>query len=299
MYQICSKCAIEKSLTEFYIRSNSGNYRKDCKECMYKTKSELRKKYTKENEEKLKEVNKNEIKKCTICETEKQLSEFSIHKGTRIGFYSWCLTCSRKKDNDRKKIRKKYLDTCIKDCSKCNISKNILKNFNKKLGTRDGYSNICKKCDQDYRKKNSKEIYQKKKLKLNTNIQYKLAERIRGRLRSILGNIKIKKPKTEKLIGCSLDYFIKHLTKSFYDEITIDNYGTIWHLDHIIPCDWFDLNNDDQLKSCTHYTNLQALLINDNLEKSNKLDWIHPKNGYQLTFLRLIHNNFLTLPKLV
>jgi len=49
----------------------------------------------------------------------------------------------------------------------------------------------------------------------------------------------------------------------------------------------------------SHYTNLQALLINDNTGKSNKLDWVHPKNGRQITFLRLIYNKFLTLPKLI
>ena len=84
-----------------------------------------------------------------------------------------------------------------------------------------------------------------------------------------------------------------------YDKITLDNYGTIWHLDHIIPCDWFDLTDINQLKACTHYTNLQTLLINDNSVKSNKLDWIHPKSGYQITFLRLIYNKFITLPKLI
>lgn len=141
-------------------------------------------------------------------------------------------------------------------------------------------------------------MYQKKKYKININIQYKLAERIRGRLRILLGNIKIKKPKTEKLIDCKLDNFIKHLDKSFYENMSFDNYGILWHLDHIIPCDWFDLNNINQLKACTHYTNLQALLINDNIVKSNKLDWIHPKSGYKITFLRLIYNKFITLPSL-
>lgn len=179
------------------------------------------------------------------------------------------------------------------------MSKNILQNYSKKIGTQDGYSNICKECNKQYRKSISKELYQKKKHKLNTNIQFKLAEHIRGRLRIILGDIKVRKPKTENLIDCTLDNFVKHLNKSFYKDITFDNYGTIWHLDHIIPCDWFDLSDINQLKACTHYTNLQALLINDNLVKSNKLDWIHPKNGYKMTFLRLIYNKFITLPKLI
>jgi hypothetical protein len=299
MSQKCSKCEIDKPLSEYYVRSETGNYRKDCKECMTKQKRKLREKNTIKNKEKLKIVDKTQIKTCSNCNVEKQLSKFSISPANKSGFYSWCLVCSRKKDNDRKKIRKEYTETDIKDCSQCNKSKNILKNYSKKIGTQDGYSNICKECIKIYRKSISKELYQKKKHKLNSNIQYKLTERIRGRLRILLGDIKVKKPKTEKLIDCTLDNFIKHLDKSFYEDITFDNYGTVWHLDHIIPCDWFDLTDINQLKACTHYTNLQALLIKDNCIKSNKLDCVHPKSGYQITFLRLIYNKFITLPKLI
>lgn len=299
MSQKCIKCDNEKSLTEFYFRNDSQSYRNECKICFNQAKKILREKNTIKNDEKLKNIDKTQIKVCSICNKKKQLTEFSIHKGTVNGFYSWCLVCSRKKDNNRKKIRKEYTVTDIKDCSQCNKSKNILKNYNKKIGTQDGYSNICKECLTKYRKSVSKEKYQKKKHKLNTNIQFKLAENIRGRIRILLADIKVKKPKSEKLIDCTLNNFVKHLNKSFYNEITIDNYGKVWHLDHIIPCDWFNLTDINQLKSCTHYTNLQALLINDNLIKSNKLDWIHPKSGYQITFLRLIYNKFIILPKLI
>jgi hypothetical protein len=299
MSQKCSICKIDKQLSEFYIRSETGNYRKDCKECLGKRKIELRKKNTIINKEKLKTIDKTQINKCTICNKEKKLSDFSIHKGTSSGFYSWCLVCSRKKDNNRKKIRKDYIEIDIKNCNQCNTIKTVLKNFSKKIGTRDGYSNICKDCDKKYRKSVAKELYQKKKHKLVTNIQYKLSENIRARLRILLGNIKIKKPKTEKLIDCNLDDFTKHLNKLFYKDISFDNYGTTWHLDHIIPCDWFNLTEIDQLKACTHYTNLQPLLINDNSVKSNRLDWIHPKSGYKITFLRLIYNKFIKLPKLI
>jgi len=298
MSQKCSKCEIDKPLTEYYVREN-GNHRKDCKECMGKTKKELQKKNTIKNTEILKTVDKTQIKTCSNCKEGKQLSEFSISPANKSGFYSWCLICSRKKDNDRKKIKKEYTEIDIKNCTQCNKSKTILKNYNIKMGTHDGYSNICKECNKKYRKSISKELYQKKKHRLDTNIQFKLAERIRGRLRILLGDIKVKKPKTEKLIDCTLDNFVKHLSESFYKEIIFDNYGTVWHLDHIIPCDWFDLTDINQLKACTHYTNLQALLINDNCVKSNRLDWIHPKSGYQVTFLRLIYNKFITLPTLI
>lgn len=113
MSQKCTKCEIDKPLSEFYIRNETGKYRKDCKECMNKRKLELRKKYIENNNEKLKNVDKTQIKTCSVCKIEKQLNEFSISTGNKTGFYSWCLICSRKKDNDRNKIRKVYIETDI------------------------------------------------------------------------------------------------------------------------------------------------------------------------------------------
>lgn len=126
---------------------------------------------------------------------------------------------------------------------------------------------------------------------------YNSSENIRARIRVLLGKNKVTKPRTDKLIGCSLDEFIVHLQKYFYDGMSLDNYGSVWNLDHIVPCSWFDLTKINQLKACTHYTNIQPLLISHNGNKSNKLDWVHPKSGYQITFLRLIHSKFLTLPE--
>ena len=50
------------------------------------------------------------------------------------------------------------------------------------------------------------------------------------------------------------------------------NYGIAWHIDHIIPCTSWDFTNEAELFMCWHYLNLQPLLRQENLSKSNKYD---------------------------
>jgi 5-methylcytosine-specific restriction endonuclease McrA len=50
-----------------------------------------------------------------------------------------------------------------------------------------------------------------------------------------------------------------------------DNYGTYWHIDHIIPCSNFDFSDPIQQKECFNYTNLQPLEAKANIKKSNKM----------------------------
>lgn len=47
------------------------------------------------------------------------------------------------------------------------------------------------------------------------------------------------------------------------------NYGD-WHIDHIIPCAAFDLNDELEQKACFHYTNLQPMWAKENIQKSDK-----------------------------
>lgn len=84
--------------------------------------------------------------------------------------------------------------------------------------------------------------------------------------------------KTKKLshardfIGCTKEELLKYLESKFSEGMSWENYGRKgWHIDHIIPCSFFDLTDTEQQKKCFHYTNLQPLWWDDNLRKSNKL----------------------------
>ena len=97
-----------------------------------------------------------------------------------------------------------------------------------------------------------------------------LAKNLRNRVSKALNG----GPKTQKtlaLLGCDIDFLVKHLESKFLDGMCWENYGTHgWHVDHIIPCCKFDLTDPSQQSMCFHYSNLQPLWAKDNHSKGGK-----------------------------
>lgn len=74
-----------------------------------------------------------------------------------------------------------------------------------------------------------------------------------------------------KLIGCSIEDFWIYLESKFEPGMTRENYGKVWHIDHIMPCAIFDLTKPEHQKRCFHFSNLQPLFAEDNRRKSDKI----------------------------
>jgi len=74
-----------------------------------------------------------------------------------------------------------------------------------------------------------------------------------------------------EILGCSIDEFKNYLQCMFTSEMTWENHGIYWEIDHIRQCSSFDMSIPDEQKKCFHYTNLQPLWAKDNLSKHDKL----------------------------
>jgi len=73
------------------------------------------------------------------------------------------------------------------------------------------------------------------------------------------------------LLGCDINFLRAYLESKFTEKMTWENHGLKgWHIDHIIPCAYFDMGNLIQRGKCFHYTNLQPLWAKDNLSKGAK-----------------------------
>jgi len=73
-------------------------------------------------------------------------------------------------------------------------------------------------------------------------------------------------------IGCTTKEFHQYMKAKFKTGMTWGNYGTYWHVDHIIPCAAFDHTDPKQVAICWHHSNMQPLEARENLLKSDKFD---------------------------
>jgi hypothetical protein len=168
-----------------------------------------------------------------------------------------------------------------KICTKCNISKSLDEFYKSpKKYNSCGYKPECKVCANsrqklsytgEYHKTRLKSLtpekYQKRSQQLTINAQkrrqdplIRLKEATRTRIYNALKGNKTKK--TLDYLGCSIDEYKNYLEIQFTAEMTWNNWGEYWEIDHKIPLS----------KGGTfHYLNTQPLIISENRIKSNKL----------------------------
>jgi hypothetical protein len=78
--------------------------------------------------------------------------------------------------------------------------------------------------------------------------------------------------KWEDLVGYTLQDLVNHIEPLLSENMTWDNYGLVWHVDHITPKSWFKYTsiNDAKFKECWALSNLQPKLRADNIRKGNR-----------------------------
>lgn len=101
---------------------------------------------------------------------------------------------------------------------------------------------------------------------------FKMIRNFRARIPKILKRKNVsKKNSMLKILGCTASELKKYLENKFKQGMNWDNYGSDWHVDHIIPYD--TAKSVEEVEKLTHYSNLQPLWGKENLKKSNKLNF--------------------------
>jgi hypothetical protein len=250
--KICYKCNETKVINDFEKNRNI------CKICYFIQR--------KENKDKRIERDKNnpELDRiCYICNINKKVKDFCLatnkckecHANKNKGYYN-----NRKKEireNIQKNIGQKQVELMSVNeiiCLKCNsyISPS---NFNVSM-------NKCKEC---HRKKH-REYMINRKIK---DPLFKFISNYRTRVYKILN--KIKTQSTKELLGEDISIIKKWLEFSFTKEMTFNNQGSIWHVDHVIPISKFQVKNEEDVIECFNWKNLCPLLKRDNITKKDNI----------------------------
>ncbi len=100
--------------------------------------------------------------------------------------------------------------------------------------------------------------------------QFRVTTLLRNRVRLALRGLR-KSAATLELLGCSVGALRGHLEAQFRPGMTWENYGPVWHMDHVRPCASFNLADPMEQKVCFHYTNLQPLFAEENILKGAKI----------------------------
>ena len=98
------------------------------------------------------------------------------------------------------------------------------------------------------------------------DIEFKLTSNLRNLIRSaIKRGGGIKSIKSETLIGCSIKECREHLEQQFRDGMEWDNWDLEgWHIDHIRPCNSFNMEEEEQQRVAFNWRNLSPLWSKDN-----------------------------------
>lgn len=192
------------------------------------------------------------LKQCNKCKLTKSSDCFFKHKNGKYGLDGRCKIC---KYNSR---NKEQLNEYLKEY---------------RIKNKDRIKLILKKS----KAKNRHKILEYERKRRKEDINFRLAYNLRRRLNRAL-NRNTKNGSAIKDLGCSIEELKIHLETQFTKEMTWNNYGTVWEIDHILPLSKFDLTIIDNIKKLCNYNNLRPLLINENRKKSNNMNF----NNYSI-----------------
>jgi hypothetical protein len=98
----------------------------------------------------------------------------------------------------------------------------------------------------------------------------KIIQNTRNRINKVLKR-NTKGTGTKELLGCDAEFLKEWLQYQFDENMTWDNYGEYWHIDHVIPCDSFDVGIEEELHKCFNWKNLRPYKGSKNISKGKQI----------------------------
>lgn len=119
----------------------------------------------------------------------------------------------------------------------------------------------CRKCKNEYNRKLTKK-------QRDNSLKHMLKHRVISRIKWAYKLKGWDKPKSaENVLGCTWEYYEKHILKLMKEGMTIKNKED-WHIDHILPVSM--AKTPVELNALLNYRNTQPMWKIDNIKKGSK-----------------------------
>jgi hypothetical protein len=212
-------------------------------------------------------------KKCSKCNILRNISEFGKLKNSPDGLRCQWKICRKKYRDDNKEIINAKLKEYYNKNKEHLIKKNAeyreqnietISEQRKKYRNREEIKEHIKKKNKEYLPIKKEKI----KLKRKNNKNFQISEILRSKIHKMLKGLSTS---YQDLLGCDLEHFKKWIEFRFDNNMNWENLGCYWQIDHILPINSFNFNDDRSKNICFHWTNLQPLEKSENRIKSDKL----------------------------
>jgi hypothetical protein len=177
---------------------------------------------------------------CKECNNNTRKEKYNTDEEHRIKIIERVSTFKHNKVVEKQKQKEVEIGIGNKKCSNCNIIKSEISFRYNRLK--------CKDCERD-------------------EPLEKFKRTIRSRIISALNK---KQKHTIEYLGCSIDNYLKWLLYND-NNYNLENRGSEWHIDHIIPLSHFNLENEEQQLIAFNWRNTMPLSVKENLSKNNKI----------------------------
>lgn len=195
-------------------------------------------------------------KQCVDCKEVQPLDNFYKSTTGKYGVGTFCRKCGKLR------FKKRYIEE--KEDVKIRNKNRYIANKEKVLAINKRWKNTHPEKMKEQAKKDAKKRRSTVKGRISQNISSHISHILNGEKRS---------RKWEFLLGFTVDQLKTHLEKQFTTEMSWDNYGSYWHIDHKIPKSVFNYEKaeDIDFKRCWALKNLQPLEATINIKKQDKL----------------------------
>jgi hypothetical protein len=202
------------------------------------------------------------MKTCCRCRSEKDDSDFPLLKNSKVGLHSYCKDCFQ--DYHRQHSKQHYQNN--KDYYK---KRNKLRYQLKK----EECNMASAKWRQENREK-AREIQRRHDRKVRSTPMGRVTENISSEISRSMKRGPKGRGHWETLVGYTKGQLKEHLEKQFTPEMSWENYGVYWHIDHKIPLAIFNYSTpaDIDFKRAWSLENLQPLSATENIKKRCKIN---------------------------